>query len=81
MGRTRTYRFRNYEIRTDPIGEVTFEAECVSGDEANCGAASGDMAEIIDVDRWIAEHVQDTGHSRYRRTAADYALVEPGEWQ
>ncbi|MCX4699017.1 hypothetical protein [Streptomyces sp. NBC_01373] len=81
MGTTKTFRFRNYEITGDPLGEVTYAAECVSGEEANCGAESGDMAEKTDVDRWIAEHVRDTDHRRYRRTVADYVLAEPGEWQ
>ncbi|MEE1734038.1 MULTISPECIES: hypothetical protein [Streptomyces] len=81
MGTTRSYRFRTYDISPDPMSETTFAAACVSGDDADCGATSGEQVEKTDVERWIAEHVRDTGHSRYRRTMADYALAEPGEWQ
>ncbi|MFJ1594104.1 hypothetical protein ACIOD0_28230 [Kitasatospora albolonga] len=81
MGTTRSYRFRNYTMTPDPMGETTFAAACVSGDDADCGAASGEQVEQTDVDRWIAERVRDTGHGRYRRTMADYVLAEPGDWQ
>ncbi|MFJ5234523.1 hypothetical protein ACIQBJ_32045 [Kitasatospora sp. NPDC088391] len=81
MGTTKTFRFRNYDIHPDPAGETTYAAECVSGDEADCGAQSGDEDEPTKVDTWIAKHVRDTGHQRFRRTVADYATAEPGAWQ
>ncbi|MFI5746550.1 hypothetical protein ACIBBE_11515 [Streptomyces sp. NPDC051644] len=81
MGITRRFRFQNYEIQPDPVGETTYAAECVSGDEADCGAQSGEKGETSNVAQWIAEHARDTGHQRYRRTVADYATAEPGEWQ
>ncbi|MER0445985.1 hypothetical protein ABR738_15690 [Streptomyces sp. Edi4] len=81
MGITRRFRFQNYEIQPDPVGETTYAAECVSGDEADCGAQSGEKDETAKVAQWIAEHTRDTGHQRYRRTVADYVTAEPGEWQ
>lgn len=80
-GTTKTFRFRNYDIHPDPTAVTTCAAECVTGEEADCGAQSGDEFETDKVDQWIAKHVRDTGHQRFRRTAADYATAEPGEWQ
>ncbi|MFE4373912.1 hypothetical protein ACFRMN_37915 [Streptomyces sp. NPDC056835] len=81
MGNARSFRFRNYEIRSDSLSEATYAATCVSGDEADCGAQSAEEVETNKVERWIAEHVRDTGHQRYRRTMADYVTAEPGAWR
>ncbi|MGR6971406.1 DUF7848 domain-containing protein [Streptomyces cynarae] len=81
MGTTRSFRFRNYEIRPDTTAETTYAAECVTGDEADCGAQSGEEIDPRQVDRWIAEHVRDTTHGRFRRTTTTYAVAEPGDWQ
>ncbi len=53
MGTTRSYRFRSYTC--PPMGETTFAAASVSGDDADCGAASGEQVEKTDTDRWIAD--------------------------
>ena len=75
------YRFRRYTLSADPLALVTLEAFCVSGDEVECGAVPGERFDVVGLDRWIARHVAETGHERYRRTVAQYALAEPGEWQ
>ena len=85
MGTTRTFRFRDYVIRSDAL--PTYAAECVTDREPNdedapeCGAASGDLPTTAHVDKWIAGHVRDTGHGNFRRTAVEYASAHPGEWQ
>ena len=81
MGTTKTFRFRNYDIHPDPTAETTYAAECVTGEEADCGAQSGDEIDVTKVDRWIAEHVRDTEHERFRRTVAHYVTATPGEWE
>jgi hypothetical protein len=75
------FRFRNYTIMPDSSGLPTYVAVCVSGAEEECGDSSSERTGIAEVDRWIAEHVRDTGHVRFRRTYANYAVAEPGEWQ
>ncbi|MFJ4974906.1 hypothetical protein ACIP6X_06125 [Streptomyces coeruleorubidus] len=75
MSRT-AYRFVDYVTRQDPTGELSWSAVCVSGDEADCGAFSGETDEETAV-KWMAEHTRDTEHTRYRRTFVDYATVEP----
>ncbi|MGV9340589.1 DUF7848 domain-containing protein [Streptomyces sp. NPDC003688] len=77
----KTYRFRNYAIRSDDTALPTYAAECVTGEEEDCGAHSGEEGDTTQVDRWIAEHVRDTGHQRFKRTAATYAVAEPEAWQ
>ncbi|AEW92749.1 MULTISPECIES: DUF7848 domain-containing protein [Streptomycetaceae] len=81
MGTTKTFRFRNYDIHPDTTAETTYAAECVTGEEADCGAQSGEEVEAAKVDRWIAEHVRNTGHQRFRRTVASFVTAEPGAWQ
>ncbi|MEY9941275.1 hypothetical protein ABH932_005863 [Streptacidiphilus sp. MAP5-52] len=76
----RRFRFREYLIAPDGAAMPEFGAECVSGEAADCGAESGVMLGLAEVERWIAEHVRDTGHSHYRRTAGEYVTASPGEW-
>jgi hypothetical protein len=70
------YRFVNYRIAQDSTGEVSRSARCVSGEEADCGESSGELDEER-VAKWMAEHAAATGHTRFRRTFTDYAVVEP----
>ncbi|MFB6848214.1 hypothetical protein ACFCXS_25655 [Streptomyces sp. NPDC056373] len=72
------YRFVEYKAVQDPTGELSWSAVCVSGDEADCGESSGEMDEEKAV-RWMAEHTRDTGHTRFRRTFGDYAIITPKE--
>ncbi|MEU3902038.1 hypothetical protein [Streptomyces sp. NPDC045251] len=83
---TRTFRFRMFEVSpaagaaADESAEPEFEAVCVSGDEEDCGEASGPLADAERLDKWMAEHARDTGHRRFRRAYCEYATVEPGAW-
>jgi hypothetical protein len=69
------FRFVKYDTALDPLGEVTYSAVCVSGEEADCAAASGDMYDQDAANKWMAEHTRDTGHNRFQRTCRDYAIV------
>ena len=80
MGTRTTLRFRNYEIKPDPTGLPLLAAVCVSGDESECGAASDEQTDPERVGRWMAQHVHDTGHSRFQRHYADYVTAELGDW-
>ncbi|MFJ9631958.1 hypothetical protein ACIRU8_30090 [Streptomyces sp. NPDC101175] len=72
----RIFRFVPYAITQDPAAEPEYEARCVSGDEADCGAGSGPRADPADVEEWQRRHTQETRHTRYRRSFADYAVLE-----
>jgi hypothetical protein len=75
---TRTvYRFQPFTIRQDTTALPTYEARCVAGEEADCGASSRQETDPAPVERWMAEHTRDTGHFRFRRVFADYADVSP----
>ncbi|GAA3868263.1 hypothetical protein GCM10023084_21720 [Streptomyces lacrimifluminis] len=73
----RIFRYVPYTIVQDQTAEPEYAARCVSGDETDCGAASGVRQGPADVEEWQRRHTQDTGHNRYRRTFADYAVWEP----
>jgi hypothetical protein len=72
----RFFRYVPYTIVQDPSAEPEYEARCVSGDEADCGAASGPCPGPAEVEEWQRRHTQETRHTRYRRTFADYAVLE-----
>ncbi|MEV6840989.1 hypothetical protein AB0N17_42045 [Streptomyces sp. NPDC051133] len=91
---TRTFRFRQFDVHqeagtpaqsgvtADESAEPEYEARCVSGDEEDCGEASGPLADAEQLDKWMAEHTRDNpGHQRFRRAYCEYATVEPGAWQ
>ncbi|MDJ0342521.1 hypothetical protein [Streptomyces sp. PH10-H1] len=78
MGTTTTMRFRNYEIKPDATGQVTIGMACVSGDD--CTESSGRQTEPEKVGKWAAQHMQDTGHTRFQRRYSDRVTVELGEW-
>ncbi|MEW2116487.1 hypothetical protein AB0945_15085 [Streptomyces sp. NPDC005474] len=73
----RVFRYVPYVIVQDPTAEPEYSARCVSGDESDCGAESGVRQDPADVEEWQRRHTQDTRHTRYRRTFADYAVLEP----
>ncbi|MFE9169464.1 DUF5753 domain-containing protein [Streptomyces kebangsaanensis] len=57
------YRFRDYKVTSvtaDQTAEPSYEAECVTGDDADCGAASGVLFTSDDVTRWMVCHTRDT---------------------
>jgi len=72
----RVFRFVPYVIVQDPGAEPEYEARCVSGDEDDCDAASGPCDDPASVEEWQRRHTQETRHTRYRRSFADYAVLE-----
>ncbi|MEN8653764.1 hypothetical protein ABCR94_24965 [Streptomyces sp. 21So2-11] len=72
-------RFVPYTIAQDQTAWPEYVARCVSGDEKECGAESGSKSDPADVEKWMTNHTRGTGHLRYRRTFADYAVFEPPE--
>ncbi|MFJ6621312.1 hypothetical protein ACIQOW_27535 [Kitasatospora sp. NPDC091335] len=83
MGTTSRYRFREYHVTTvaDFLALPTFEAICVTGEEQDCGAASGELHTPEELTRWIAGHCAQTGHQSYEQTARTIVRAEPGAWQ
>ena len=73
----RIFRYVPYSIVQDPTAEPEYEARCVSGDDHDCDATSGPRANPTDVEEWQRKHTQETRHTRYRRSFADYAVLEP----
>jgi hypothetical protein len=74
-------RFREYPITPDPHAVPTISAVCVTGEDADCGATSGPMADPDTVARWMAEHFRDTGHTAFEQSATETLHVEAGTWQ
>ncbi|MFG2555323.1 hypothetical protein [Streptomyces sp. NPDC048581] len=72
----RIFRFVPYSLVQDASALPEYEASCVSGDEADCGAASGPCGHPADVEEWQRRHTQETRHTRYRRSFMDYAVLE-----
>lgn len=72
-------RFVPYRIAPDPLSEPEYEAVCVSGDEADCGAASGTRTAPEPVAAWQFVHTGETGHTRFRRSFHEYAVTEPAD--
>lgn len=68
-------RYVPFTIRQDPTALPGYEAECVSGEESDCGAKSGEWGTPAPVENWVMAHTRDTGHTRYRRWFVDYAEV------
>ncbi|WP_079053793.1 hypothetical protein [Streptomyces graminilatus] len=77
MSPTRVFRFVNYTTRRDPGGALTWAAVCVTGESADCGAASPENADEETANRWMVEHTAQTRHQRFQRTFNDFAIVEP----
>lgn len=73
----RVFRYVPFTIVQDAMAEPEYATRCVSGDESECGAESGARSHPADVEEWQRKHTQDTQHARYRRTFADYAVMEP----
>ncbi|MFE9443336.1 hypothetical protein ACFYO2_31110 [Streptomyces sp. NPDC006602] len=72
----RIFRYVPYTIVQDASAQPEYEAHCVSGDEADCGASSGPCQAPAEVEEWQRRHTQETRHLRYRRSFADYAVFE-----
>ncbi|MFB8773740.1 DUF7848 domain-containing protein [Streptomyces broussonetiae] len=75
----RVFRYVPYSIVQDASAQPEYEARCVSGDDEDCGARSGPCAHPTEVEEWQRQHTQETRHTRYRRSFADYAVLERQE--
>ncbi|MDX3244784.1 hypothetical protein PV408_23990, partial [Streptomyces sp. ME18-1-4] len=64
---------QEYALVPDASAEAEYETSC-----ADCQAGSGPHRASSDVEEWQRGHTHETGHTRYRRTVADYAVFEPG---
>lgn len=82
MGDTTIMRFREYQVRAvaDPQALPTFTAVCVTGEDADCGAESGDMHDPDALVHWIAGHFRDTGHAHFERSTRAQVIAEAGPW-
>jgi hypothetical protein len=72
----RVFRYVPYTIVQDASALPEYQAYCVSGEDADCGASSGPCAAPGEVEEWQRRHTQETRHLRYRRSFADYAVLE-----
>ncbi|CAL9500071.1 hypothetical protein SUDANB1_03410 [Streptomyces sp. enrichment culture] len=72
----RTFRYVPYTIVQDASALPEYEAYCVSGEERDCGAGSGRCQGPGEVEEWQRRHTQETRHLRYRRSFADYAVLQ-----
>ncbi|MGW8063458.1 DUF7848 domain-containing protein [Streptomyces ziwulingensis] len=72
----RVFRYVPFTIAQDPSAWPEYEARCVSGDEAGCGASSGPCRGPEEVEEWQRRRTRETRHLRYRRCFADYAVLE-----
>ncbi|MGW6543737.1 DUF7848 domain-containing protein [Streptomyces massasporeus] len=72
----RIFRYVPYTIVQDASAQPEYEAHCVSGEEEDCGAGSGPCRAPGEVEEWQRRHTQETRHLRYRRSFADYAVLE-----
>jgi hypothetical protein len=77
------FRFREYHVTTvpDTLALPTFTAECVTGEDHNCGATSDPQHTPDELTRWIAGHCAATGHELYEQTTRTLLRAEPGAWQ
>jgi hypothetical protein len=75
-------RLREYTVRPepDPLTLPTFTAICVTCDEEDCGAGSGEVRSAEEVVKWIAAHCARTKHELYERTVREMLCAEPGMW-
>ncbi|KPI04367.1 hypothetical protein OK074_4684 [Actinobacteria bacterium OK074] len=71
-----TFRYVPYVIVQDPAVRAEYSARCV---DDGCGADSGVRRHPLDVEVWQRGHTETTRHTRYRRTAANYAVMQPRE--
>ncbi|MFD5832989.1 hypothetical protein ACFWHV_05380 [Streptomyces collinus] len=72
----RIFRYVPYTIVQEASALPEYEAYCVSGEERDCGAGSGRCQGPGEVEEWQRRHTQETRHLRYRRSFADYAVLQ-----
>ena len=79
-GATTRYRFRDYAVTVvGPMALPTFEVVCVTGDDQDCGAASGQMHTPEKRTRWIAAFCVQTEHESYEHATRASLRAEPGD--
>ncbi|MCQ9129922.1 DUF7848 domain-containing protein [Streptomyces hilarionis] len=61
---------REYALVPDVSAGAEYETSCTE-----CRAGSGARQRPADVEEWQQGHTRETGHARYRRTVADYAVL------
>ncbi|WP_328480379.1 MULTISPECIES: DUF7848 domain-containing protein [unclassified Streptomyces] len=61
---------RDYALVPDASAAAEYEGACTE-----CAAGSGARRRPADVEEWQRGHTRETGHTRYRRTVADYAVL------
>ncbi|AVV41133.1 hypothetical protein C6376_06425 [Streptomyces sp. P3] len=62
---------RDSALVPDASAGAEYETACTE-----CPAGSGARRHPADVEAWRHGHTRETGHARYRRTVADYAVYE-----
>ncbi|GAA0447459.1 hypothetical protein GCM10009544_07820 [Streptomyces stramineus] len=75
----RRFRYVPFTIAQDASAWPEYSAVCVSGEESECGAASGQLHTPAGVEDWMRRHMQATGHVRYGRDFRDYAQLAPSD--
>ncbi|MFF4586589.1 hypothetical protein [Streptomyces sp. NPDC001388] len=63
---------KEYTVVPDASAEAEYETSCTG-----CRAGSGARRDLAEVEEWQRGHTRETGHTRYRRTVADYAVFTP----
>ncbi|MEW2050489.1 hypothetical protein [Streptomyces sp. NPDC005476] len=61
---------RDSALVPDASAAAEYEGACTE-----CAAGSGARRRPADVEEWQRGHTRETGHTRYRRTVADYAVL------
>lgn len=72
-------RYVTYKIEADLTALPEYEAVCVTGDDADCGARPACSVDLDELAAWVLSHTAETGHTRYRRGLHDYAVVVPAD--
>ncbi|MFJ1811739.1 MULTISPECIES: hypothetical protein [unclassified Streptomyces] len=62
---------RKYALVPDASAGAEYETSCT-----RCRAGPGARRLRADVEEWQPGHTRETGHARYRRGVADYAVYE-----
>jgi hypothetical protein len=70
--RTAFLGLQEYALVPDASADAEYDTSC-----ADCHAGSGAHRNPSDVEEWQRGHTHETGHTRYRRTVADYAVFTP----
>ncbi|MEV0279630.1 hypothetical protein AB0I22_25000 [Streptomyces sp. NPDC050610] len=78
----RYYRYVPWKITPDPLTRPDYRADCVTGQEPGKGSGCGEMIRsggLEWVEEWMRRHTEETGHTDYCRTVADYVTMAAPE--